>query len=291
MEEPWVLAWAALSVVSGGASLAVLAVRRRTVRGTTLAAVWAWHAVAVIVLASAGAAFVLIGADSMGRTQPVRFAAAVALFCPHMALLGAKRPQDRAWSWVVVSFWVVLALPALEVAVLRPGQSLGIRDLRGAFLGVFILMECVNRLGTGAWLSGVAFSIVQTMLLAEHLPFVRTELGLWAWPVASTIWFVGTAVMAWAAGRSRRGVSDRDRVWLAFRDAFGVLWALRAAERLNSVAQHNGWPVRLAWNGLVSHPSPATHGDLSHRLAHLAPDSLDAYDRALEYALAKHMRC
>jgi hypothetical protein len=39
-------------------------------------------------------------------------------------------------------------------------------------------------------------------------------------------------------------------VWLDFRDAFGVVWALRVADRFNATAQICGWPVRLGWHGL-----------------------------------------
>ena len=60
-------------------------------------------------------------------------------------------------------------------------------------------------------------------------------------------------VLAWglqAAGLPRgKAAAPLDRVWLDFRDAFGVVWSLRVAERVNSTAAMVGWPVTLGWHG------------------------------------------
>jgi hypothetical protein len=40
-----------------------------------------------------------------------------------------------------------------------------------------------------------------------------------------------------------------DRLWLAFRDSFGALWAIRIAEQINQVAEKQQWSFRLRWAG------------------------------------------
>ena len=64
-----------------------------------------------------------------GPTFPKRrrFAAAVLSFAPTMALLGAKRPQNGAWQFVVITLWAILALPAFEVLLRGRGEALAER--------------------------------------------------------------------------------------------------------------------------------------------------------------------
>ena len=51
------------------------------------------------------------------------------------------------------------------------------------------------------------------------------------------------------------GQSPWDRLWIDFRNAYGIVWSLRVEERLNaSLAAANG-NARLGWNGFV-YPSP-----------------------------------
>ena len=57
------------------------------------------------------------------------------------------------------------------------------------------------------------------------------------------------ALACWSASRTPSG-SGFDRIWLWFRDHWGVVWALRNQERFNRTAELAGWPVRLSWYGL-----------------------------------------
>jgi hypothetical protein len=47
-----------------------------------------------------------------------------------LAVLGAKRPQHAAWSFVVLAFWGILALPAAETYFLQRGQRREMGDAR-----------------------------------------------------------------------------------------------------------------------------------------------------------------
>ena len=46
-----------------------------------------------------------------------------------------------------------------------------------------------------------------------------------------------------------------DRVWRDFRDAYGLVWGLRIAERVNASAAMYGWDVALAWPGFIDRQS------------------------------------
>jgi hypothetical protein len=56
-------------------------------------------------------------------------------------------------------------------------------------------------------------------------------------------------------------VSQFDRLWLAFRDRFGLFWSQRVREQFNQAARNAAWPVKLSWRGLVltgaERPAPA----------------------------------
>jgi hypothetical protein len=60
--------------------------------------------------------------------------------------------------------------------------------------------------------------------------------------------------------RNRANANRLDRVWLDFRDAFGVVWSLRILERMNASATMYDWPVTLTWHGFEPRAS-ATHVD------------------------------
>jgi len=57
--------------------------------------------------------------------------------------------------------------------------------------------------------------------------------------------------MAFFMGRRRwDGVAEFDRLWLQFRDRFGLFWSQRIRDQFNRAAANAGWPVLLRWRGL-----------------------------------------
>jgi hypothetical protein len=89
-------------------------------------------------------------------------------------------------------------------------------------------------------------------VLADQL---RTELPA----VAETRVAAGLALAVVALGlalwstRTRYGVeSPTDRIWLDFRDSYGLFWSARVAARLNQAAAQHHWPLRLRWSGIAS---------------------------------------
>jgi hypothetical protein len=179
--------------------------------------------------------------------------AATALsFCPVISLIGAKRPQHTAWNFVVGSLWAIVVLPAAETFFLRRGQPLAMGDARGWFLWLLILLGPINFLPTRNWLSAVFLAAGQVVALGQYLPLVRRELTVYP-----ELTGVGLAVAALVAAWTRRFTAapprqeqPYDRLWLDFRDTFGLFWALRVQERVNAAAKQFGWPCELGWSGL-----------------------------------------
>ncbi|MCA9174572.1 MAG: hypothetical protein KDB14_08800 [Planctomycetales bacterium] len=181
----------------------------------------------------------------------MQFAVAMGTFCPVMSVLGAKRPQHQAWHFIVLSLWVVLILPAAEVLVLHPGQELEVHDSRAWFLLGLLLVNATHFVTTRFLPAGALLAAGQFLLLGRHLPWGLLR----EWSPATAFaaltlaqcCFAGAVVVAWAIPAASG--TERDRRWRSFRDRYGMLWALRVAQRVNEVAAANQWPLSLEWDG------------------------------------------
>ncbi|MDP7019539.1 MAG: hypothetical protein QGG36_27325 [Pirellulaceae bacterium] len=237
---------AALFVMAAG--WFVLARRRGSLAGTTLTAPWAWTAVAWTVVCGVEAA---AARSPASYWESWRFVAATGLFTPIVALLGAKRPQDRGWVFVVATLWGIAALPAGENWVAHPGQALEVGDARGWFLLAMILLGLIVLAPTRHLLGAIALAAAQLALLKPHLPVPLPDSFGPSWGVS----LLGVAVLSgfWSTrplsplSAARR--SSLDRTWLRFRNAFGLLWGLRVVERMNAVGRRQGWRSQLSWQG------------------------------------------
>ena len=247
-----------LLVVAGFAVAGLAAWRWRLprVRGTTLVAPWCWS---LLVLVSLSASEFLIGRS--GSPLPawaahLRFAAAMTTFCPVMAVLGAKRPQNLGWQFVVVSLLVILCLPSIEW-LLFGGQS-EIHPARFWFLAILVALGALNFFGTRFWPSSLLYGAGQAVLMAPFF-FAQPLLnGSQAALVGMAALLLAWLLIAAHLPRSRPAATPLDRVWLDFRDAFGAVWAWRVADRTNASATMYDWPVMLTWHGFRT--SGATGG-------------------------------
>ncbi len=238
---------AALAGLLGLAGLFVLLLTRRKIGGTTLVAPWVWTIVALVAVAGAEMAVGLVDSLPLNWRMGLRYAAAMATFTPTMALLGAKRPQDRAWQFIVFSLWAILALPSFEWLLF--GEIKELHPARLVFLLILVGVGALNGIGTRRWLSNLLYAAGQGALMASFLSTtvaalpgaLAPVLGLALIVVSLALPMRGRAVDATAAGL--------DRVWLDFRDAFGLVWSLRVAERMNTSAAMYDWPVQLGWRG------------------------------------------
>ncbi len=240
---------AAVPLASGGCGLAALVWGFRRLAGTTLRAPWWWAAISLATVAIGEAAIALSDAGNSAAAAQLRLTAGSLTFCPLVALLGAKRPQDRAWQFIVLSFWVILALPAAQARLLWPDEPPTVHPLWSWFLVVLIVVGVTNYVATRFSLAGLLGAAGQATFLWTFLPFgaptesqITSQLGL-------VMLGAALAVAALIARRPRRTGEPLDRLWLDFRDQFGVVWGLRIAERINSSAKMYGWDARLGWHG------------------------------------------
>jgi len=225
---------------------------RRNFATTTLVAPWRWALVSLLALAGCE----ILLAWVVDQPQPrwadhLRFLAAATTFCPTMALLGAKRPQDRAWQFIVASLWVVVALPAAQSLVYAPGRSLDLDATWRWFLLLLIVLGAANGLPTRFWPSWLLVASAQGVLFVDQLPLGLPAFGPIRVPIALGLLTIAAALASFGLPRAAHNNSAFDRQWRDFRDAFGTLWALRIAERFNAAASMYGWSVRLHWSGLV----------------------------------------
>jgi hypothetical protein len=232
-----------VATLLGLAGAALLACLRGRLIGTTLTAAWCWAFGSLAGLVSASVALV----SGAALAEPLYLAAAMSTFCPLMAVLGAKRPQHRVWQWIVLSLWVVLDLPAGQW--LLQGTVSELHPARSWFAAILILVGVANYLPTRYWLASLLFGAAQLVLLADFLPW-PAPLG--RQPNVALALVVSALAAAVLRRRSRATAEPLDRAWLDFRDLFGTVWALRVAERINSVSATSGWQVTLNWDGFSS---------------------------------------
>jgi hypothetical protein len=245
---------AATAAALGVGILFLLGKARLSNRGTTLVAPWTWAAFSTSAVAGTELAAGLAGLGA-GWILPLRTIAAMSTFCPLMAVLGAKRPQDRAWQFVVLALWAVLCLPAAEGWLFGAGEPQETHPARAWFLLVLVGVTAVNYLPTRYWFSSLLFSAAQIAVLSAYLPFGGRGFPGAAGPLLGLALSLAAAAAAvFGPAAARRARDPLDRAWLDFRDRFGTLWALRVAERINASARMYGWPTHLRWTGFV-------HGD------------------------------
>lgn len=253
-----------IGVVGLGLALLVgLGLRMRRLVGTTLLGPWCWTAIATLEICGTELMLALIQTDET-TTEAWRFVAATSAFCPLMSLLGAKRPQDHAWHFVVLTLWGMLALPAAEALVLRPGQPLAIIDFRAWFLLALIGLGLLVLLPTRRWLGALLTACGQTILFWSYLPGV--EAAATGWHVAGALVCFLLALLLTFSQRPK-GNQSFDTLWCDFRDWFGALWAARVLERVNAAAVMYDWPIRLGWSGFHAADNPGASAEISPELA------------------------
>jgi hypothetical protein len=219
----------------------------RSARGTTLVAPLAW-ALLAYVFTGGVATFLPVSHADWSKWI---FIASTSTLCPAVALFGAKRPQNRAWQWIVVAFWFVLSLPALQSLLLHRGESLEIHTIWKWFIAVLIVAGCVNHLPTRYGWAAMAIAAGQIQLFWKHLPWTPSPVMV-GHSAGLALLLLGF-ILAYLAQRIRqRELSEFqgwNRTWLDFRDAFGVVWALRVIERVNTMPAAMEAAMRLNWGG------------------------------------------
>jgi hypothetical protein len=242
-------------LAAGGAAFAALALFRgwAGLRHTTLIGAWSWAILSLAALAGVELAIFVQNEPALPRvSDPLRFAAAALTLCPTVAVLGAKRPQDRAWHWIVLSLWVVVCIPAVNSALFHTGGLVELHAAQGTFLWVLILLGLANYLPTRYAIAAICVAVGQVLLFSRYLPFLHSDVMSHARAIGIASYAVGLAAspLSWRNPISIK-TDSLNSAWKNFRDQFGAFWAIRVLVRLNAAAETNRWPIRLYWSGFT----------------------------------------
>ena len=211
-------------------------------------------------------------AGSQAGVEPGRYLALSLTGCAGVAVLGARRPHVGAWNFVVLGLLAVQVLPLAE-QILANKESFG--SLRFAFLGATVAVGILNYLPTR--LAGAAL-LLTLACSGEMIVLCAPEIGqarLTAIDLLAQACLVLTPWAAWASWRKPKTSHILfDRLWLYFRNRFGLVWGQRVREQFNHSARNNGWQVWLSWQGLrriglVTDPDLSTQKDFVETLSGL----------------------
>jgi hypothetical protein len=223
----------------------------RELRGTTLVAPWRWACFSFAALVVGELCVAWLSVDtSPAFAAHARYLAGATTLAPFVALLGAKRPQDRGWQWIVLALLLMLALPSGKALVFDSGAPPAPHAAWRLLLAVLLASQFANHAPTRFWPSALLAGMAQLAWLVGYLPGVANPPFRhlpWAGLALATaaVWLV-----RYTSTRQRQPHRPIDLVWLDFRDAYGALWALRVADRFNASALMYGWPARLGWGGM-----------------------------------------
>ena len=262
---------AAALTLAGLAGAALPLVRAwRATRGTALRPALVWASIA---MAMAGLSQVVALGETFDSGRPmagqVVYLTTLATFAALISVLNARTPGGGAWAILMAMLVVVFLVPWLEGSgLVREGggwDRLRLTAPWTIFYGLIVVAGVTNflptRLAPAAVWVGVA-------LVAEYLGLTRAD---WSHATRGCLWTavpLCLALAAWFADvetlRSSPFPPGFGRLWAWFRDAWGVVWALRVQERFNRAAERSGWPIRLTWHGAVSteddRPPPTPDG-------------------------------
>lgn len=238
-------------VAAVGCWLFVANVRR--LRGSTLMGPWGWSLLGLCVVA----VLELFRPADAGTAQKwfltMQFGAAVTTLLPAVAVLGAQRPHVRMWQFVVASLWLILVLPAVKNALLEPASIFRLHPAWGWSLWVLIVVGLINRIGTRHWCSALLVTFGQGRLLSGQLPGLGQDVDV-AGTLLALSCFVLAGLLIHVQWWRDPAIPPRafNQAWRDFRDLYGVLWAFRIADRINTLAERQELGVQLCWQGLVS---------------------------------------
>jgi hypothetical protein len=190
-------------------------------------------------------------------TAHLDYLAGITTVAPFVALLGAKRPQDRAWQWIVAALVGLLIFQDLRSWSIDPTASPALHPAWRWLLGGLVIVQWINYLPTRQAAAACLASLAQACILAGNLPFL-SERSSWTFPVGFALLSLAVLVAAVSQRRQCRSADPFQDAWLDFRDAYGTLWALRIVERVNSLTLGQAYDLPLTWHGFVPVESAET---------------------------------
>lgn len=166
--------------------------------------------------------------------------------CAGVAVLGARRPGVTAWNFVLLGLLAVLLMPVVQGL-----SNLRENPLQALFLGAVVAVGVLNYLPTRLALAAVILAGGLTLEITGL--FIQHDLSR-HWEQSIGFSRLLLAACPWAAYGSYRWRNQPeavfDKIWIDFRDRFGLVWGQRLREQFNRSAHNAGWPVVLRWQGL-----------------------------------------
>jgi hypothetical protein len=224
-----------LTLPAIGVAVVALAAAAYRLRDTTLVAPLLWAVFPNLLLA---AGLVKDGTIQDAFTQIV----AVTTFCAPLAILGAKRPQNRAWPFVIFAFLVISTGP--QLLAISTGQVRSVMIVPAWFYYALVALGLVNYLPTRLCAAAGCWAAAQVELLRGNV-----EIGAILIPAASLL-----MVVSGSLNFAKSRAAGWDLVWQDFRHLYGLTWALRVMDRANALAIASKSPVRLNWRGFRYNP-------------------------------------
>jgi hypothetical protein len=243
-------------------------------RGSTAVPATLWAIAACLSLAIDAGLRASGAVSQPSAAASLRMVTAALSLCPAMSLLGAKRPQHGVWQFIVAALALILLLPALATALVRPDSVPDAHLLGRGFLVVLSLVGWLNFVTTRQGPAATLVTLGQLVVVRGFLPLIDSEPAFpptasTAAPMAALIDCLGICLAA-AGGLLALISSTRRRpalapegtfaaavepAFLGFRETLGAAWTLRVAERFDAIAASRGWPCRLHFDGI--HPADA----------------------------------
>jgi len=240
----------------GLAGSVLLVARAHTaIKPTALLAAWYWSMFALFLWSAGWILDVLLALLDPPAADQLWYAVSIVPLGSLVAVLGARKPGLWVWSgFVILPLLIVLELPAVSawsgwVPSLR--LQLETPPLIGCLL--VLIMGAGNYFGTR--FTGAATFLASAVVLLV-IPASTAGQGIFPTPERGRLF--ATLLLGLAALTAARPASTGpqaghfQRIWLDFRDWFGIVWAKRVQDRMNEAAANEQWPCRLEMHGFVA---------------------------------------
>ncbi|MBL8818300.1 MAG: hypothetical protein JNL58_19895 [Planctomyces sp.] len=245
-----------VSAVCLAAFVRLLLLRRSALARTSLAHAWRWLLISVIPIALMQLCHLNKDQIAPGVLNGSEWLAGVMLMTAPIAVLGARRPGARAWPWfVVLPLIIVLLWPAVSELLSNRGRE-PLTAGTPALMGFVIagLMGFGNFFGTRNTLSAMFYF---TAVAFPLLPVAGYRDQFWLSPLFSAPALLVSGLLADHRYQTLVQVPKgsafeaANRLWLIFRDFFGIVWAKRVMDRMNLFAARERWTVTLTLDGFL----------------------------------------
>ena len=228
---------------------------RKYVANTTLMAPWIWAIAASIAVFSVTLFVNAVDNIADAGAPLLHYLAAIATCCPVVALLGAKKPQSRAWQWIVGALWIVLSLPAIT-AITFTHTTLQLGGVWTSLLWILILLPVGNYLSTRYFFPALLAATAQIFLFVDC-----GSISLWGAaslvseysvvsPTATALFLAlfATLTAGYMTPKQShlfKGGDQTTNLWMEFSQLYGLLWSRRVADRAEKLLDQSGIPIRV----------------------------------------------